>query len=481
MKLRSIASAAALVCVAAPSFALTPADIDGSTVQLWINGATAPTAAVYGAIAKLCNDNGTSDLHVYLEKSPAAADQLPGKSAAGKFAAYACTMGPNAGALAGLKTVVYHTFDVGSFEAYTPHLVQAGEPATTLINQTVKRLNDITAAGSTCTTTGAIANTYIGCGSAGVLTTPNGSSAPFALPTMPVGGISDTEYTLNQLNLGVSKSLSDIGSEVSTNVAQGFGVAMSYPLYIAMQAAQGLQAGGACPAAVGVPDLSVACQPNITRMQYASLVSSGVAGASAASVLGVPAAPLTVQRRVGTSGTQSASNAFFLNKPCATGLPGGELSLAGLNTAGAQTFGTVTINSNSGSGDVKSAITAASTAGTYALGVLSLENSPSSSEKFAFAKVNGVSPTTDAKQRQTAINGAYEFWYEMVAFTANSASAEGADLMNSLTNALGDPTITDLKGLFVTPLNVGGFTNATNPTQVSKGFKAGNACSPIVQ
>ena len=73
MKIRSISLAAALACVASSSFALTPAQIDASTVQLWINGATAPTASVYGGIRKLCvdaNSNGApDDLHVYLEKS----------------------------------------------------------------------------------------------------------------------------------------------------------------------------------------------------------------------------------------------------------------------------------------------------------------------------------------------------------------------------------------------------------------------------
>lgn len=477
MKIRSISLAAALACVASSSFALTPGQIDSSTVQLWINGATAPTAAVYGAISKLCVDDlGNSDLHVYLEKTPAVAtDAVPGKSAAGKFAAYACTMGPLAGSLAGMKTVVYHTFDVGSFEAYTPHLVQAGEPASTLINQTVKRLNDITTAA--CVASGAVANTFTGCGAAGVLTTPNTSVN--ALPTMPVGGISDTEYPLNQLNLGVGKSLADIGSEVSTNVAQGFGVAMSYPLFIAMQTAQGLS--GSCPVVAGVPTITPACQPNITRVQYSSLVSSAVADKDA-KVLGIAAGgPLTVERRVGTSGTQSASNAFFLNKPCATGLPQGELALEGSNTATSSTFpGGVTIRSNSGSGDVKTNLSAATTAGTYALGILSLENTQgTATEKFAFAKLNGVSPTTDTKQRQTAIDGQYEMWYEMVAFTAATAPQEGVDLISSMVTALADPAITDLKGLFVTPLS--GFTNAGAPTQVSKSYKGGNACSAAQQ
>ncbi|MDP3135023.1 MAG: hypothetical protein Q8N17_01650, partial [Burkholderiaceae bacterium] len=130
---------------------------------------------------------------------------------------------------------------------------------------------------------------------------------------------------------------------------------------------------------------------------------------------------------------------------------------------------------NNGSGDVKSSITAASTAGEYAIGVLSLENVPSGTEKFAFVKLNSVSPNLDANQRQTAISGDYELWYELVGFTAGSAFSEGADLINGTIVALGDPTITDLTGLFVT--KAAGVSGAN----VSSGAKLGNACAPAVQ
>ncbi len=490
MKIRSVSVAAALACVASSSFALTPTQIDASTVQLWISGASAPTAAVYGAVRKLCVDNDSNgspdDLHVYLEKSvTTASDAAPGKSNAGKFAAYACTMGALAGAdLEGKKTVVYHTFDVGSFEAYTPHLSLAGEVNPSVTNS-VKRLKNIAATtGNTCAPTSLTTQdpTYLNCGSVAVTVAPNASVN--AVPTLPVGGVSDTEYTLNQLNLTVGKSLADIGSEVSTNVGQGFGLAVSYPLYVAMQASQGIT-GAACAAtgsgaAITAVNTTPACQPNISRQKYAALVGGNAsdkdAGLLASTLAG---ASLAVERRVGTSGTQSASNAFFLNAPCATGLALGALTPDGSNLVGSTVYPKVTIRSNNGSGDVKTRLTDASSAGAHAVGVLSLENAPSATEKFAFVKLNGVSPTADAKQRQTAIDGDYEFWYELVAFTAASAPAEGVALMSGLTTALGDPSVTDLRGLFVTPLS--GNTNAAFPSQVSKGYKGGNACAVSTQ
>lgn len=486
MKIRSISLAAALVCIASSSFALTPAQIDSATVQLWINGATAPTASVYGGIRKMCVDadgNGSpDDLHVYLEKTvTTAADAAPGKSAAGKFAAYACTMGALAGGdLDGKKTVVYHTFDVGSFEAYTPHLFLAGE-VNPSVSGSVKRLKNIAATtGNTCAVSSFATQdpTYLACGSLTVTVAPNASIN--SVPTLPVGGVSDTEYTLNQLNLTVGKSLAEIGSEVSTNVAQGFGLAVSWPLYIAMQESQGLKTLSSCLDTAGTPNLTTACQPNISRQKYASLVGGSAAdkdaGLLASTLVG---SQLQVERRVGTSGTQSSSNAFFLNAPCATGPAFGALTPDGSNLVGSTVYDFVTIRSNNGSGDVKANITAASNAGKYAVGVLSLENAPAGTEKFAFTKLNNVSPTVDAKQRQTAIDGDYEFWYELVAFTAATAPAEGAGLMTGLATVLGDPSVTDLRGLFATPLS--GFANVDFPTQISKGYKGGNACSVSTQ
>lgn len=486
MKLKQIALAVASTCVAAPAFALTPAQIDSSTVQLWISGATAPTASVYKAIRTLCADNDADgspdDLHTYVAKDVPLAneptDAVPGKSSAGKFAAYACTMGPLVASLDGVKTVVYHTFDSGSFEAYTPHLVIAGEPANPAIPTTLTRLKDITTS-TTCTLLAAPANTYDNCGTVTLsFTTGTTNSSKFSVPVVPQGGFSDTEYTLNQLNLGVTKSIGDISGangEVPTNVGQGFGMAVSYPLYDAMQAAQGIITAN--PACAG-NRATGSCQPTINRQKYSSLVSaSGVTDKDGSLLGGAANSVLQVERRVGTSGTQSSSNAFFLNTPCATGPALGGRTPAGFNTTGTQFYNSnkVAVRSNNGSGDVKTSLDAASTANALAIGVLSLENVPSATEKFAFVKLNGVSPNADVKQRQTAIDGDYEMWYELVGFRAGSAYNEGVELIDGIVTALGDPTITDLTGLFVT--KNAGVTGAN----VSKGYKTGNACAVAIQ
>lgn len=480
MKLKQIALAVSAACVAAPAFALTPANIDSSTVQLWISGATAPTASVFAGVKALCadaDDNGTpDDLHVYV------ADASNTKLS--KWNAYFCTMGPNAGDLDGVKTLVYHTADAGSFEAYTPHLFLAGEPG---IDGTLKRMNAIDGT-NTCTpasATTALGEVYSNCGSSSISLAFN--TDQYSAPTLPQGGFSDTEYTLNQLNLNILASLTDIGGETQTNVGQAFGLIASYPLYYYMQQkdiAAGLIAATCddAPYTTTSPNLTLACQPNASRQQYSSLVSAGGVSNKDASLFGAPAGSiLKVERRVGTSGTQSASNAFFLNKPCANGSAGGQLGVAGLNTAGTFTNanGKVVVRSNNGSSDVKNNVTAASNAGEYAIGVLSMENAPSGTDKYAFVKLNGVSPNEDANQRLTAIKGDYEFWYELVAFTAGTAFPEGQILIEKVTAALGDPAITNLKGLFVTAAS--GLAPYPTNSNVSKGFKNGNACSPAIQ
>lgn len=501
MKLTQIAMAVAATCVAAPSFALTPAQINANpnTVQLWLSGATAPTAAVYGAVRKLCADNDANgipdNLHVYLTNSLTTAqvnagDAAPGKSNAGKFAAYACTMGPLAGSLDGVDTVVYHTFDIGSFEAYTPHLAQAGvvHPS---VSKVVTRLKDITLGTSSCSlitatnpapgpNTVPATPTYMGCGSLNVTTVPNTSQ--FDTPTMPQGGFSDTEYVLNKLNLGISKAVEDIGVEnKAVGVAQAFGLAVSYPLYYAMQQSD-IAAGkiaATCddaPATATAPNMTGACQPSTNRQKYSSLVSaSSVTNKDGSLFGGAAGSVIQVQRRVGTSGTQSSSNAFFLNAPCSTGEPGGAKNPAGGNLAGTVSYngGKVLVVSNEGSGDVKKGLTAATNASQLAIGVLSMENTPSSTEKFAFVKLNGVSPNflasgaADANQNANAIKGDYEMFYELVGFTAHSAYTEGADLIAGVATAAVD---FPLKGLFVTKVAGG-----------PGGSKGGNACSVAVQ
>lgn len=534
MKLNQIAIAVAAMA-AAPAFALTPAQVSGAT-QLWITGASAPTNSVFQGAMTLCEgmsykdsagnvqtNPGTLNVHLYLESTGAE----PGKSS-GDRVAYACKVGTydtRAGTLEGQNVVIYHTVEGGSFNAYSPALKLAGDTNANLPTSLsrITEVADLSATGKCAagtptnmlltvsgvvnnnvgTTTTPVAGTAIqrwnscndttstGGTNKGLtkvtLATPTTAAtvnvAGDAAPTNSIGGFSDTEYPINKLNLDVDTDLSAIGGEVATNIGQAFGVAVSYPLYFQLQKndiALGKIAATCddAPSTSSAPNLTGACQPNMAASTYTFVANKDSISGVDGTLFGAAATPpgtsgkIQLERRAITSGTQSASNLRFLNKPCATGIVGGALNPAVTSTA------KVDVALNSGTGDVKKGLTNASNAGEFGLGVVSMENLPGS-DKWAFVKLDNVSPnfnadgSADAKQRANAIEGSYSMWYELVAFTATTAvGTDGEALISGINTSLGNPNITDLTGLFITP--VAGVSGAN----VSKTARAGNSCQP---
>lgn len=503
MKLNQIALAVATLAAAPAAFALTPAQVDNSTVRLWLSGASAPTASVYKGVLTLCQgmqykdaqnnihtNPGTVDAHLYLES--ASAGKLPGSS--GDRNAYACTVltdDGRAGSLEGQKVVVFHTVEGGSFNYVTPHISIFGEVNPNLPGN-LKRTSNIEGLAAGCASGAAesvnidlsglpnAVGVYRGCA-----TTTQTFTAGQALrasvtqnPDRPEGGFSDTEYLMNKLNLNVTTELGDIGSEVPTNIGQVFGAAVSYPLYAQLQKNQGIISttaadGEACDGVYA----SGACQPNMPATTYTKVANKDTIGGVAGSLFGVTSFPgtsgkLQFHRRAITSGTQSASNLRFLNKPCATGEPQGAMEPARV----ANSTTRVAVFENSSTGGVKTGLTNSTNAGEFGMGWVSMENIPvAGTDKWAFVKLDGVAPNADAKQRQTAMDGNYSAFYELVAFTAHTAFPEGAELIAAVNASLGNPGITDLPGLFITPL-----AGATG-SNVGKVYRAGNSCSPAVQ
>lgn len=502
MKLNQIAIAVAAMA-AAPAFALTPAQVGGAT-QLWISGASAPTNSVFLGAMTLCKgvsykdaagviqtNPGTIDAHMYLEST----GLEPGKSS-GDRVAYACTVDTfddRAGVLEGTKVVLYHTVEGGSFNAYTPALALAGDTNVN-IPATLQRITEVAdlgaagkcAAGTATNTTVSVSGVnnviprYNSCGKTTVtLATGAVNVAGDTAPTTSIGGFSDTEYLINKLNLEIATDLSTIGSEVNTNIGQGFGVAVSYPLYAQLQKNDGLintvaADGEACD---GVYN-TLACQPSMAAQLYSTVANVISAGSIDASLFGgAVGGKVNFARRAITSGTQSASNLRFLNRPCATGDAGGAQAPARV----ADSTATFVVTEQSGTGGVKSTLNTATGAGEFGLGVVSLENTPAptaTADRWAFVKLNGVTPNLaagDTFQRAEAIKGNYDMWYELVGFTAATAPQEGIDLMAAVNASLGNPELTNLKGLFITPL--AGVTGAN----VSKGTRFGNSCQVISQ
>lgn len=491
MKLSKIALAVAAIGTAPAAFALTPAQIAaGPTTYVWLSGNSAPSNGVFRSVMSLCNglagNAGTADAHMYLEST----GLEPGKSS-GDRVAYACTMSSAAGSLAGKKVVVYHTVENGSFNAFAPHLSIAGEPNPNgYLQGNLKRVNDLAGQGSKCGSGAGTPTVITGIGTVGrynncdLVTktfTPalKGDAAGQPGQSYPDGGFSDTEYLINKQNLEIGTPLTAIGTEVATNVGQAFGVAVSYPLYFRLQqndVALGVLTAASCTTGFSAasPNLAPACQPNMPAQRYTAIASRDTIVSVDGSLFGgAGGSVVNLVRRVPTSGTQSASNARFLGKPCSTG---------GLEPARvADSTGTAKVTEQSSTGGVKTGLNAASVAGQFGLGVVSMENTPggaAANDRWAFVKLNRVSPNTDAQQRAEAMDGSYDFWYEMTAFTAGGAkspaSAAGAALIAAVTTSLGSH---DLKGIFATP------ASGLDPSQfvVSTGARLGNSCQPQIQ
>ncbi|WP_334108141.1 hypothetical protein [Methylobacillus sp.] len=438
---------------------VTPAQIGsaraaGTLQETWISGASAPTFNIYSGFALGCDANSISLF------SNATSDSSVRPGSLGNYAAYACTRG-------GKVSVVYHTVADGSWNAYAPHI-----DGTQL--QRLRRLDQANCQVATSAFPGHV--NYKSCQLVNPAATPDGAI------TKPAGGFSDVEASLFGFDVSAA------GTEAEAYVGQTFGVAVSLPLYRAMQAAQGLTQND-----------DPANAPNISSAQYTSIIAqfSGYQ-TDWESILGSAGAgkAIYLERRVNTSGTQASSNAHFLKNPCSSGASA-NLAPAG---AGDSIPGSFVVTEHSGSGNVKSALTTHGTNGRYAIGVLSMENNwrvdSSSNNGYRYLKLDNVHPeagtfdgngngTADGIEfaRETAINGNYAFQIEMRSFVANTADAFGAELIPAITAALGNPAnCADVpRGLTLNPFggsSCSAYQNAGELQVTAKGTRFGNNCAP---
>lgn len=488
MKIRQIAMLVAGLGSAAASMAapVTVAEIDAafanSTLQqAWITGASAPTLTVYEGWVRGCDADTNS-----IFTTSSGTSVKPGSI--GNYSAYACKRG-------GIVSVLYHTLDGGSLNAYTPHTIGSvlarvkfvgtgnGCSATPLsYSDTTNPANNAAVykscslIGSSLPSTGATAATNSS-NSAALASDPNA-------PQLPVGGYSDVEAALFSASIG-GGSVASKGTETEVGVGQVFGLAVSIPLYRALQAQQGL----------ADPDASTfdpANAPNINAAQYTSLITPG--GTQTWDVL-LPGNTNTVKiaRRVDTSGSQSSSNVYFLKNPCSRGV---NQTLPPSDSTNSATGYEVVLHS--GSGNVKTALTTASNAANaadqFAIGVLSVENNwrtdSASSSGYRYVKLDGVHPEagdTD-RARKTAANGDYKFHMEMRQFVR--ADYAGKPAKTAFESAVLDEITTQLKnppanscatfprGLTLIPPNG---TSCTVGVEVAKMTNFGNNCAAPIQ
>ena len=461
-----VALAAALVAGQAAAVAVTQADIAaartaGTLKETWLTGASAPTFNIYDGWALGCD---ATTQHIFTNQATVGTGK-PGSI--GNIMAYACKRG-------GVVSVMYHNVDGGSFNAYAPHLTGTAPDGTTMPTQ-LQRVKNLGTAGI-CTVSGIYASPTFG-------NIPvEANCAKTTLPTAdgaiakPAGGFSDVEGALWGIDVAVA------GTEGDAFVTQAFGVAVSANLYRELQVAQGIYTSVA-NANLSDASYDPAFAPNITTSQYVSIAQAGGGYQTDWSpILGTAGIGKNVHlaRRVATSGTQASSNAFFLENPCASGAPQGQLPPA---TAASSTP-TFIVTEGSSTGNVKTTITSANTAGNFAIGVVSLENNwrteNATNGGYRFVKLDGVHPETadTTMARNSSVKGNYNFVMEMKSYVANTADAFGAALIPTIAAALGNPALcADVpRGLF---LNPAGGSSCTVGVEVAKGTKFGNNCAPV--
>jgi hypothetical protein len=230
--------------------------------------------------------------------------------------------------------------------------------------------------------------------------------------------------------------------DLSVGAGQGFGVVVSPALYALMQADQGVGTG----------------KPSISRSAYASVVSSTSGlwdillpnGTARANL------PLTVARRGLTSGTQAASDLYFLRTPCNAGTALGGALGAVPGTAAGQAFGALPnqfIFKQEASSDAVLADAASTTA--YVIGVVSLENSQAG-KPWNYLAIDGITPGNPGApdfQRANTIAGKYDFAYESFLFQNTRASLGTPNLLGN---------INDLRVALQNNFGVGANLNTSN-------------------
>jgi hypothetical protein len=305
---------------------------------------------------------------------------------------------------------------------------------------------------------------------------------------------------------------------------QGFGVMVSESLYNAMMAKQ--VAEGRLPVSAGSASCVAgnftpgACQPSISKEEYAAIVDGGNFAYIANGALSGDAGVINLCRRVETSGTQASSNVYFLNNSCGFASPtfgfkspktvdfsGGGVNPVAFNSSTGDAVtgnyddfgGAFGLFEGSGTGDARNCVirrnagknpnNVADTLGTYAAGWISLENAPAAGWKLV--KLDGVSPNAvqvavandtdgnadgwmaDTNQRTNVVKGYYDAAPELEMLWPSTTPY--GTFLTSLKNTFANPALVSLRGVFQAN---GVFTHAGNETKVHKGTRNGNFCAP---
>jgi hypothetical protein len=304
------------------------------------------------------------------------------------------------------------------------------------------------------------------------------TEAPFSLgwgaDKMKVMSLALSDLRPSEATPGVIAKWKNNAFPSVTTAMQGFGVIVSPALYtalIAKEVAAGhlpLSCLGSETVGVGLSDtLHALCQPNLPNADYTGLITGRVTSANAFLVTTGDTHRIVLARRTDDSGTQAVSNIFFANqagtapKPVNRGSDAAPDVLAGNpgNPALPKTYGDLSVYEKTSTADVIAAVSGVA-AGSYGIGVVSLENrystvhANSDLQGALYVKLGGISPNlsdvagtldVDALARAGILAG-YPMTYAMQAITNAKLAEPYATLAAKLVAALQNPAV-DLAGV----------------------------------
>jgi len=279
---------------------------------------------------------------------------------------------------------------------------------------------------------------------------------------------------------------------------QGFGIAVSKALYAKLQAAQ------FDPASCAADTYTLACQPNITTKQFATLISKNGNYTKLGDLLGnTDTELLTIARRDEASGTQATAQMFFAGSGCSNKET---YSMADSTVVGSNgtnlgaVDGPTRLNSNisvavrSTSGDVEALFLP--TGNVISILPLSkaapksvtnsanfLTTAGAFNKNWRFVKLDGVSPDLSAgsfnsngtrdltdKVRANMITGEWPLQVVSYAYHLTALTGDKRGVADALTTSISNP-VTEAPGISY-------FTGST--TQKTKVQKASGNCSPLI-
>lgn len=404
MKLR-IVSIAALAAIAGQAQALTLGQIatlkaEGNLLEVYMSGASALSATIGGLMTQNC-DTTTVDtkfgaaipLATYTSNFNDAA--FDGDTSNGQSVkAYACKLK----AQNDFNTTATGTTPFGGKYIVFQKSDQGGSGNGVFPVATGGALPFLNLTAANCTGTVCFSNGFTKVPDMGVS------------DVSPIGFNPSLNRPLTPINFSSAAAVknSDFAATPKGVIQTVFGLAVTQPLFEALQAEQGITVGSAT-------------RPSVSKAQIGSLLSNSYdVGLAWKPLLPTNAyynanntrpentSEIKICRRVNGSGTQTAANRYFMEY-------GANEAALSPNDADASEAGAIVIVEGSSTSNVRTCLTDTATAGAFAVGHVSLENAETSNWKFV--KIDGMEPSRD-----NAKKGLYDYVFESTIQVAKTAA-----------------------------------------------------------